>query len=217
MKILNSLVSLAVIALLLASCGTSNQGFGTSSIQKRKYTKGFYFNRNSGLDVKKDASKFLKEKSDESGEIRQDSKPEADESAVTNLTQESSVAEIKLPEVQEPIPVDKKSAPKVSEKDSDIDLNTLSHSSTPIRNKSQAFKKHKDPALAKQKKQQNNSAGGRDSLFILAVIFAILIPPIGVLIYTNIDWVKVLICLILTVIFYVPGMIYALLVVFDVL
>ncbi|NQY10290.1 MAG: YqaE/Pmp3 family membrane protein [Flavobacteriales bacterium] len=54
-------------------------------------------------------------------------------------------------------------------------------------------------------------------MFILAVICAILLPPLGVGIYTNIDWMKVLICFLLTLLFFLPGMIYALLVVFDVI
>jgi len=70
----------------------------------------------------------------------------------------------------------------------------------------------------KQTKKNNKNRGkgnSNDEMFILAVILAILIPPLGVLIYTNIDWMKVLICLLLTVLFFLPGMIYALLVVFD--
>ena len=66
------------------------------------------------------------------------------------------------------------------------------------------------------KKNSNVPAGG-DAMFILAVILAILLPPLGVLVYTNIDWMKVLICLLLCLLFFLPGMIYALLVVFDVI
>ena len=70
---------------------------------------------------------------------------------------------------------------------------------------------------AQPEKNENNSSKGAqaDTMFILAVVFAILIPFVGVAIYTNIDWKKTLIALLLTLLFFLPGMIYALLVVFD--
>lgn len=46
MKKLHVFASALIVVLLLASCGLSGNGFGGNSIQKRKYTKGFYFNKN---------------------------------------------------------------------------------------------------------------------------------------------------------------------------
>jgi uncharacterized membrane protein YqaE (UPF0057 family) len=48
---------------------------------------------------------------------------------------------------------------------------------------------------------------------LLAIIFAILIPPVGVVLYENKVTTKFWISLLLTFIFWLPGMIYSLLVV----
>ncbi len=50
---------------------------------------------------------------------------------------------------------------------------------------------------------------------LLAIIFAILIPPVGVVLYENKVTTKFWISLLLTFIFWLPGMIYSLLVVTD--
>jgi uncharacterized membrane protein YqaE (UPF0057 family) len=50
---------------------------------------------------------------------------------------------------------------------------------------------------------------------LLAIIFAVLIPPVGVVLYENNVTTKFWISLLLSFIFYLPGMIYSLLVVTD--
>ncbi len=50
---------------------------------------------------------------------------------------------------------------------------------------------------------------------LLAIIFAILIPPVGVVLYENKVTTKFWISLLLTFIFWLPGMVYSLLVVTD--
>ena len=50
---------------------------------------------------------------------------------------------------------------------------------------------------------------------LLAIIFAILIPPVGVVLYENKVTTKFWISLLLTFIFWIPGMVYSLLVVTD--
>lgn len=50
---------------------------------------------------------------------------------------------------------------------------------------------------------------------LLAIIFAILIPPIGVVLYENKVTTKFWISLLLSFIFWIPGVIYSLLVVTD--
>ncbi|MBI1835801.1 MAG: YqaE/Pmp3 family membrane protein [Flavobacteriia bacterium] len=54
-------------------------------------------------------------------------------------------------------------------------------------------------------------------MLILLVLLCFLIPPIAVGLKTNWDLTKLLISIILTLLFLVPGVIYALLVVFDVI
>ncbi|MBP6459269.1 MAG: YqaE/Pmp3 family membrane protein [Crocinitomicaceae bacterium] len=56
-----------------------------------------------------------------------------------------------------------------------------------------------------------------DAYMFLLIILACIIPPLAVLLYTDINWKKVAIALILCLFFYFPAIIYALLVLFDVL
>ncbi len=66
------------------------------------------------------------------------------------------------------------------------------------------------------KEYQADKKAGRskdDDNHILAIIFAILLPPVGVLIYEGKVTTKFWIALLLTLLFWLPGAIYALLVV----
>ena len=56
-----------------------------------------------------------------------------------------------------------------------------------------------------------------DAYMLLLIILACIIPPLAVLLYTDVNWKKVAIALILCLFFYFPAIIYALLVLFDVL
>lgn len=64
-------------------------------------------------------------------------------------------------------------------------------------------------------KYRSNLKNGEkiDDNKLLAIIFAILIPPVGVVLYENKVTTKFWISLLLTFIFWIPGMVYSLLVV----
>lgn len=66
-------------------------------------------------------------------------------------------------------------------------------------------------------KYKSNIKNGEkiDDNKLLAIIFAILIPPVGVVLYENKVTTKFWISLLLTFIFWIPGMVYSLLVVTD--
>ncbi len=86
----------------------------------------------------------------------------------------------------------------------------------------QLSKKEKKHRIYEVKKQVNlfkkNMREGRveDERTILLVILAILLPPLAVYLYENAITTKFWISLILTLLFWVPGVIYALLVVLGV-
>lgn len=83
-------------------------------------------------------------------------------------------------------------------------------------------KKERKQRLKEVKKQLNlfkaNKAKGMetDDRTILLVILAIILPPLAVYLHENAINTKFWISLLLTLLFWVPGVIYALLVVFDV-
>ena len=66
-----------------------------------------------------------------------------------------------------------------------------------------------------QYKSNLKNGGNIDDNKLLAIIFAILIPPVGVVLHENQVTTKFWISLLLTFIFWLPGMIYSLLVVTD--
>jgi uncharacterized membrane protein YqaE (UPF0057 family) len=82
-----------------------------------------------------------------------------------------------------------------------------------------AFKKEQKRSLKqtlKQYKQDvSNGASDADTNTILLVILAILLPPVAVLVHQEELNSKFWIALLLTLLFYLPGLIYALLVIFG--
>lgn len=70
-------------------------------------------------------------------------------------------------------------------------------------------------AAVQQYKSNLKKGESIDDNKLLAIIFAILIPPVGVVLYENKVTTKFWISLLLTFIFWLPGMIYSLLVVTD--
>ncbi len=206
------LVCAALIALLLvSSCGMMNGGFSGNSIQKRKYTSGFYFNKN---------KKFKGTEKDDADVKEIDSKTINDELQLEAVADNGLI----LPQEKAQTPTDQRT-PTPVQKDEQKAKDQKQKPAAPAK-KTQAPQKQRKERVPEHylpikkeailgKKQLMDDSRSADDMFILAVIFAILIPPVGVAIYTNIDWVKVLICLLLTLLFFLPGMIYALLVVFD--
>lgn len=191
-----------------------NGGFSGNSIQKRKYTDGFYFNKNKkfrGAEKDEADTKDLKEvKSNATND-------EPREELAADLNVSLPTEQVQPPTDQRtPAPV-QKDEEKVKEQKRKVSV-PVKKNQTPQKQRKERVPEHylpikKDAVVGK--KQALDNSGRADDMFILAVIFAILIPPIGVAIHTNIDWMKVLICLLLTLLFFLPGMIYALLVVFD--
>jgi uncharacterized membrane protein YqaE (UPF0057 family) len=216
MKHISTFMLMSILAIIVASCSVSNT-VGGSSLQKRKYTKGFYLNRNhsfrtAGSDKISDSEtpvneEAVREEAAEETKAMEVSVPATVIRPATAGKQEQTEKNQKPVENQK-APAKKKTAEQKNPKPA-----------TPARPKRERENEYFIPVKQKSvfNKQQSRHSSGSDDMFILAVIFAILIPPIGVAIYTNIDWKKVLICLLLTILFFIPGMIYALLVVFDVI
>lgn len=210
MKNVRLLLTILITGTILASCGVSQNGFGGSSIQKRKYTKGFYLSHNraaKGSDNKTVVSdQELTNEIIETPEVAVNTvivqqNDAVNQTAVVEQTERSITSEKRTKRAFKKSAESSKAPIESPKKSKKRDSNT------------QFFTKEQE----KKTQKSQNSGGSSDTMFILAVIFAILIPPVGVLIHTNIDWLKVLICLLLTLLFFLPGMIYALLVVFDVI
>lgn len=219
MKQFNLLILGIISTMILGACSTSNEVVG-GVFQKRKHTGGVYWDRNekvkaSAQKEEEDEMEFDIYKIEEAKQkkyasvstIKSESKPT--ESTIYASIESEEVDGLVISEVSKP----------VIEKSQTTTNNTAEKNDIAEANKNQSDNKLKSIKGKKKSLKKNDSRlpGGSDAMFILAVILAILIPPIGVLVYTNIDWMKVLICFLLCLLFFLPGMIYALLVVFDVI
>ena len=214
-----------MVAIIISSCGSSNSVVSNSGISKRKYNKGFFFKPKSNFrTAKKDAKDVeLKEEKSvakvEKAELKKVKKAVKRSTVVESPAVETSrVAVVESNEVEStsfetetPFTSD-----ALESVEGGLDWTVVENQPSatgesieamPIENRNKSNKK-------KTKVRQGYNA---DAIFVLAVIFAILLPPLGVGIYTNIDWMKVLIAFLLTLLGVLPGVIYAVLVVFDVI
>lgn len=219
MKKLSYLNLIIILTLVLGACSTSNNVVNNHSISKRKYTKGFHFNKKSKLKASKDevATNNYHIQSEEVVVSNSESKTISVQSEVREVSTSNNVSdrfkgddEFVSSELDSPSQRNN----SVDQESMDVEAaesNESMISDVETENSSDSEKNELS------KKKNNNSGGGSDLIFVLAIIFAIIIPPLGVAIYTNIDWMKVLIALLLTLLFFLPGIIYALLVVFDVI
>lgn len=219
-----SIISLiALLAIVVTSCGSSNNVVNNGIISKRKYTKGFFLNRKSNLKTAQNNTKEadLKEEKAIAKAERVEARKERKLRKV--VAEEQAVASVEKNEVMESI--ESTNAPSEASVQSETSSSSFSEDGLawdvveeqPIETKESeevVFESNKDAVHKKSQKNQNSNS---DAMFILAVIFAFFIPPLGVAIYTNIDWVKVLIAFLLTLLGWLPGVIYAFLVVFDVI
>ena len=214
----NFIFSLSILtALVLGSCAASNEVTNGGMLQKRKFNKGVYWNGNANVKV---STSIIE---NEEFEIFKKEYRKSKEYAESTTLH----SEVKNSEIFE--------SADVASADNSFSVNentvgsNLQNTSAKINNvailaakptESEAKLPEENHQLTKLKRKNSSdqiSGSNTDGMFILAVIFAVIIPPIGVAIYTNIDWMKVLIALLLWILFILPGIIYALLVVFGLL
>ena len=220
MKRLNIIYLFLAMTIVLASCGSSNNVVSNKLISKRKYSKGFHINKNGNYkNLNEDVAKNEnvdktepKKFSDRTKSINKQQKVLRVESSETvPMTWQAEKSELTIGTA---IAADGAYAFEVTV-DEPVSVEDLDAADAAIER--EHSKRDMRKSLRKKVKGSESSGWGADTIFILAVIFAILLPPLGVGIYTNIDWMKVLIALLLSILFVLPGMIYALLVVFDVI
>ncbi len=192
MKNIFSLLVVAVAAFAFTSCSTDLR------VEKRRYNDGWYVHHSSNKQTAP-AAKESPVATTENAVVAQDE-------TVASTPAETSVAPATTN--QETTTV---AAPTTStEKTTLAQTAKKPEVKTVAETKTSPVKK----AVAKIKKvsKQNTSAAGDDK-FILAVIFAIIFPCIGVLIWEGNITTHFWIALLLTFLFWLPGIIYALLVV----
>lgn len=193
---------------LVASCSTSNDVASNHLIQKRKYTKGYHINSTNQLASKTKKVNNQTEINDVFAANQQNDLTKEEvfvsQDPIINKAIESIVSEV--PKSND---LNSKREQKVTENAQEEAANDLTVFDVKEFKRFNPFKKIAAKA--------NNNSSSSDGLFILLVILCFLLPWLAVGIYTNWDLVKTLIALILWFLFWIPGVIYALLVIFDVI
>lgn len=214
-KLQKSIFALAMLGLV-ASCSTSNEVASNRGIQKRKYTKGYFidFNHNKGGNSHENLAKGNEN-------VVNNEELAIEESFVRNLEQEVIYVEPEVTVEQSnvtPTEVERNiespgSAQAVNTnnlKDNGfkkVEIEELNEIQSPNK-----FK-NKTPRFIKKNTASFSNEMSEDA--ILYYILAILIPFLAVGLVTDWDITKVIICLLLCFLFYLPGMIYALIVVHN--
>jgi uncharacterized membrane protein YqaE (UPF0057 family) len=209
----------SVLSLLVVSNVSAQNSF-FPKIEKRKYSKGFYI-----AFPKHKKSIPSMEIAAEAAEITKKDRAESDYTTVSSLDEKKEVTSALL--VSDEIVNSNDSfelATEISEKTPLITSRSNTISKVLVKKilhkteKKRSTSKNGFISSKKQLAVAPNPRNVDDNLFLLVcVILAFLFPALAVLVHTNIDWMKVLIALCLSLLFWVPGIIYALLVIFDII
>jgi uncharacterized membrane protein YqaE (UPF0057 family) len=205
------------ILIFVSSCSTSNEVSQNSRLQKRKYTHGYYissFHKNRKKEI-------LINETTENRELVEIEKTSETENTVASIdpnvtTEETSKSKPFFEENESKIEFQPKiNTSKISSINQSKQLDFNNQSVKWVRNddtKTNVFNK-----LNKDKSQKSRNVNDEQLLFILLMVLAFLLPPLSVLLFTNIDWKKVLIATILTCLWWGPGVLYAILVLLEIL
>ncbi len=202
-----SILSFALIAVLLGSCNTSSDLTSTSVLKKRRYTKGYQVNIKGNTDKKNNSVTADME----SIEAKPVNAMPSDATAQASLSTEITEADLAPSPI---IPTTPQSAKTVKAHREA----TTSVAKTPTKTNKKSSKRwvskqYQTNSEALASSSAAAAASGSESL-ALYVILAILLPPLAVGLLYGLGgefWIS----LILTLIFYIPGLIYSLIKVFQ--
>lgn len=183
------ILSVAVLGtLILGSCGTSNDVVGGGFLQKRKYNKGFYWNRNVNT---KDSETVKNE--------------EIEESQVEISMVEERAAVVASNDAYAAVETGRDMASvnenEINSVTNDESLVTSQNVSANVSDKSvssakkSTFKAKKDAVKLMKK---NSSSPASDVATILLVILAILIPPLAVFLFEGVTsrfWIDLILAI----------------------
>ncbi len=208
-------ITLALCALLMtviiSSCSTSSDVASNRKIQKRKYNKGLFVSKNKKFFGKtNEESKDVLNIQNEVAEVAEISASVKNENFVSNVQEETNDV-VQQAEVKENKGSSIESASSLQAKSSSAKIQKKSDIKNVVE-KVRSIKKN-----AKHKKENLKGSLTADDMLILLVILCFLIPFVAVGIKTDWDITKVLISILLSILFWIPGIIYALLVVLDVI
>lgn len=200
-----SIISLfALVALVISSCGSSNNVVSNHGISKRKYTKGFFFQRNSNIKTADAKVKDAELKGDKS--IAKVEKTEARKAKKATLKNNNVKSTLYAPSENSDVanlyvPEDNMQVPPNGDAHHDRFDDGINWSVT--ENQPSATGESIKPMRAENranspKKSSGKAAGGSVGIVVL-VILAILIPPLAVFLYEGVTqrfWIDLIMALI---------------------
>lgn len=199
-------------ALILGSCGTSNQVVSKGIIAKRKHTKGFFINlpsKNESVLAKKN-----QEKNEKVTEITTFSVVESPKQVIESApVSEQIQSEVVLTALNSTPTANDNVKEGVTSNSPELRV-VASKQVAPVVAKSMDDAAQKVPSLKemKQAKKLAQKSSGRPDQVVL-VLLAIFIPPLAVYLYEGSWTSRCTLNLILTLLCGLPGMIHALIVV----
>lgn len=189
--------------LIIASCTTSNEVVSNKLFQKRKYQKGWHINSSS--KVKRVEKSEVTEYDEEL--IAHESVVKNKSETKTNITVEKSDIHQNKAEKSNIEVVLKSNVDKQQTIEEVVENDILTFDVVEKNNGIQKLKKDN-----KEQSQKKHRTGY--SMFWL-VLFCFLLPPLAVGMARSVSEKEFFISLLLTVLLWVPGVVYALLIVFD--
>lgn len=211
-RLQRGLLALTMLGLV-ASCSTTNEVASNRGIQKRKYTKGYFidFNHNKGGNTQSEDNLAKNEDidTDEVTRVEENSIARSIEQEVVYVEEvqtlpmtETFVETVEQQGVTEQAQSNSAVADQIIEKVEATELNEFATPNKMTRNQRKSMKS----AVSSTVIESSDDA-------ILYYILAILIPFLAVGLVTDWDVTKVVICLLLSIFFWIPGIIYAIIVV----
>ncbi len=200
---------------LVASCSTSNEVASNRGIQKRKYTKGYFidFNHNKGGNGQDNLAKGEENVKNSELAVEESFARNLEKEVVyvtTDAVVEEAVVNATQPEVSQQLPLS--SAEVFGQNDEN---NEFKNVEMEVLNDIQTANKFKSKTPNFKKKSTAFVSNEMSEDAILYYILAILIPFLAVGLVTDWDITKVVICLLLSFFLWIPGIIYALIVVHN--
>lgn len=211
-RLQRGLLALSMLGLV-ASCSTTNDVASNRGIQKRKYTKGYFidFNHIKGGNTQSEDNLAKNEdvNTDEVTRVEENSLVRSIEQEVVYVEEAQALPTVETvvvsSENQAVTAHDKTTSATENEIIEKVEVTELNEFTTPnklTRNQRKSMKS----AVTTTVNESSDDA-------ILYYILALLIPFLAVGLVTNWDVTKVVICLLLSIFFWIPGIIYAIIVV----
>jgi uncharacterized membrane protein YqaE (UPF0057 family) len=207
MRKYKKLLLIAIVGSFLFSCSTSNNVVSSKLFQKRKYQKGWHVNSTNKIDRVKKAEKTEYEE----GLVAQNERVEDEPVQKNERTETKKEVTIQATENKAEVVVNNnveeqngtKSELKTKKELNNFEAITLEVQS----NTNQPIKKEKTDST-----QSNNSSGFP---MLLLIILCFILPPLAVGLVRGWTVKEFIISILLTLLLWLPGVIYALLIIFD--